>query len=780
MQLGSDTALQQAIDANQRTVIHEFMVDWNRNGLYDHPLSDLTSICDAITLDRSITGTLPVETTLVEGFSAAQLQVTLSGTREGDAQGIALLLSPYRADSPLFGQGSSLTPCKWSVGLQTLTGSNPLIRQFTGFLVNKQVRSKDRSIVLTCRDGVELLHKQINLPLFIQFDTQIATNATRINSQWVLDYVLRQNGIYQSPPMHAKCIFSVTGHGAMIPERGHQARTAGMSGVCTEADPIQVPGRWGIACNGNGQFCQIYFARGNGEFAPLPNRSWSVQFQANADGFAAQRNSNGEAVLAICTGRSMFGPGTTTMAIRIARTGLIWTDFYNAASLVQSISHSTIVGPGWSDVFVTVDFLGATLNNCTISTPNQTTTGINLSTLSLTPFTMTGACGISYSSPYPIQNLQVCDATGLSSGATLYNPTTFVSQCDLDPGLNEFWSLPIVRGEDSWELLKSVVGAEYGAIGFSEQGRLYFRNRRTARRQNLALNKTITDDPALKDLVVSEVAGQVRNSISTLTTPLLSGTHYGVVWEIKDPYQLPLWPGINWFSFTPDKPGIFDDNTDDGTGSQLTWDSFPDVATAFVVVNRTTLVEIAGVKVNWYVDYAAQELGVDTIKVSVNVPGTQIAIFATTGGAPAFKFGALVASARATITQAYKRQSSIAIYNEQTLKMDQASATRWWQVQSPVQTIALGLLKDLKRPIPLLDPIPIVGDPRLQLQDTVRVVDDQGLGGPIDCGLLSIRTDWSGGGGLGQNLILRPFASPGTWILGHAERSILGVTTKLG
>jgi hypothetical protein len=339
--------------------------------------------------------------------------------------------------------------------------------------------------------------------------------------------------------------------------------------------------------------------------------------------------------------------------------------------------------------------------------------------------------------------------------------------------------LPIVRGEDSWELLKSVVGAEYGAIGFTEQGRLYFRNRRTARKQNLALNKTITDDQSLKDLAVSEVAGQVRNSIVTQITPILSGTHYETVWEIKDPYQLPLPPGISWFSFTPDKTGVYDDTGDDVQGTQFGWDNLLDAATAFVVVNRNTLVEIPGVKLNYYVDYAAQELGVDNIKVSVNVPGTQPAIFATTGGAPAFKFGALVASNRATITQAYKRQSSIAIYTEQVLKLDQPSAGRWWQVQSPVQTIALGLLKDLKRPIPILDPIPITGDPRLQLQDTVRVLDDPGLGGPIDCGALSVRTDWSGGG-LSQNLILRPFASPGTWILGHAERSILGVTTKLG
>lgn len=778
MQFSGDTALQTAIESNQRTIFHEFMVDWNRNGLYDHSLSDLTEVCESISLERGITGSLPAETTLIEGFSAAQLTVSLGGRRSGDVLQLAQALSPYRTDSPLYGVDRGLVPCKWSVGVRTSTGSNPLIRKFTGYLVTPKVESKSRTVTLICRDGVELLHKQLNLPLFAHFDYQLPITSQRINSQWVIDYALRQNGIYQSPPMSQGCIFSVTGHGGMIPERGHQARTVGVSGVLTESDPIYVPGRWGIAYNGGSQFCSFFAARANGQFAPVPGWTWVIQFQAFGDSIPLQRNPNGEPVVTLGTGRSTLASGSTTMRVRVDRTGLVWVDFYNGSTQVFSRSTSSVSLSGWTNVFISVDFLGATLNNCNIGAPNFSSNGNDLSGLSLNPITLAGSCTVSYAAPYPVQNIQISGSTSISAATMLYD-TAFASQCDLDPGLNEFYSLPVIRGEDSWELLKSVVGAEYGVIGFSEQGRLYFKNRDTARRQNLAINRTLTADNALGDLILSDPAGQIRNSISTQTNVLLRGSKLETVWSIKDPTELPLVPGTTYFTFIPDHPGSFDDLNENQTGSQLAWDTFTDVATKFVVVNQTTLAEISGVIVNYFVDYVAQEQGLDQILVKVDMPGVAIGMFATTTGQPAFKYGAFVASNRATVTQAYKRQSSIDKYGEQVLKLDSGTFGRWWQIQSSIQRVALGLLKDLKRPTSILEPIPIPGDPRLQLQDTVRVRDDHGLGGPIDCGVLLIRTSWTNGK-LEDTLTLKPFAPAGTWILGHPDRSILGVTTTLG
>lgn len=46
MQNAGDTALATAVDSADRYVIHKLEVDWNRDGLYTHALSDLTSVVD--------------------------------------------------------------------------------------------------------------------------------------------------------------------------------------------------------------------------------------------------------------------------------------------------------------------------------------------------------------------------------------------------------------------------------------------------------------------------------------------------------------------------------------------------------------------------------------------------------------------------------------------------------------------------------------------------------------------------------------------------------------
>jgi hypothetical protein len=68
-----------AIEAIDRVPIYSLKADWNRNGLYDHVLSDLTDLVEEVQVGRALSGTLPVEVGLVEGYSSAELTVKLSG-----------------------------------------------------------------------------------------------------------------------------------------------------------------------------------------------------------------------------------------------------------------------------------------------------------------------------------------------------------------------------------------------------------------------------------------------------------------------------------------------------------------------------------------------------------------------------------------------------------------------------------------------------------------------------------------------------------------------------
>ncbi|MFD1050773.1 hypothetical protein ACFQ1S_37210, partial [Kibdelosporangium lantanae] len=79
---GGDAA-EAAITSRERHIRIKVEVDWNKNGTFDHALSDLSPYVSAATTDRSLRGSAPEELLLIEGASAAELSLTLYGTFQG-------------------------------------------------------------------------------------------------------------------------------------------------------------------------------------------------------------------------------------------------------------------------------------------------------------------------------------------------------------------------------------------------------------------------------------------------------------------------------------------------------------------------------------------------------------------------------------------------------------------------------------------------------------------------------------------------------------------------
>lgn len=776
MQLPNDAALAAAVASNNRVVVSELKADWNRDGLYAHALSDLTEWVESVSVQRDIIGTLPEETTTIEGFIGAQLDFTLSGTRPRDSKDVVQLLSPLRADSPLYGDSRTGIPIKWRLGMQTAAGTIPMMDQFTGTISAFRADSGARTVVVSCLDGIESLHAPINLPVFQNPDwesNQTRLGQYRINSHWVIDYVLRQNGIYQSPPMQPGCIYSATGHGSMVPELGHQFTLFTKQGTFTEDDTSTVPGKWGYAYNGTGKFMSVWSARANAAFTPTVGRSWLIQLMVYGPGVPLQISATGDFVVTISTDSSLFAPGATTLAYRIARTGQMFADFYNGASLINTIAGPSVssVG-GWQYCFVLVDFAGATLNNCAVSFPNESHSGVNLTGLSLAPVTypypavMTGA-------GFPVQNIQINDATGI---APPFYDTSFVSQCDLDIGLNEFPALPLVRGSDSLDVLKSVIGSEFGVGGFSESGRFYFRNRNTVRKNNLQISRAYTADQNLQ-LAASEPPGSVRNSVTTKVRASFRVSAYQEVWTPSSTEDFQILPGTNTFRVTLDRPCLLNDFSPLTFTSMAFWDVEPTPSQSHKFHAIDSLNNpVPGVTVAVRFDPVALAQGRDEVIITVTSPIADTVRFSTTDGRPALSIDGLPAVDGAETLQTYERANSIARFRRQVLPLD---LDPWRQLQKFQQPIALGLLKDLKAPIPIFDQIQVVGDPRSQLQDSLQLGDTEGLGGPVTVGIEALRRDLSGGK-LTDQLTVRMFSRPGRWILGDPVLSILGSTTILG
>jgi hypothetical protein len=779
VQLATDTALAAAVEGPDRVVVHKLEADWNRNGLYDHALSDLTEWVVSVGNQRDMLGSLPEQTTIIEGFISAKLDVTLQGSRNGDGgKDVVDLLSTLRTDSPLYGQARTGVAIRWRIGIATAAGTVPMIDQFTGTISTFKADNAPRQVTLSCLDGTDRLHNPINLPVYglYNWDTNLIqqqpqSGKFRINSHWVIDYVLRQNGIYQSPPNMPGCIYSATGHGSLIPEIGHQFDLSGVDGVFADSDSSVVPGKWGYAFSGGPKFFAQWFSKADAAFNPVVNRSYLFQAMVDYSVVPNQRPASSGTVFAIGSDRSLFAPGSISLAIRVLATGRIVAEFYNGSSIVVTVNGPVLTAPIWTQVWVKVDF-GATLANSVVSFPTLTVNPVNLSALTSTPVVWPFATVLTQNS-FPITNLQFADVTGLGA-TTLYDPTAWVSQCDLDVGLNEFVSLPIIRGSDSLNVLKSVVGSEFGVAGFTEAGRFFFKNRNTLRKNNLAIDKVYNSDTNLQQASVQEQAGQIRNSIVAKTKYVSRPSAYRQVFTLQNFNDIQAPSGTSIFKVTLSDPCLLNEGSD--LLVENPWSGNFGFGHKFHTIDPFSADVLTGVAVAVWTDPVALAQGRDEAFFRVTNTNLNTVRFGTTTGQVALEVAGLPNVDSPEEVRAYERASSIAKYGRQTLELE---ADPWRQLQAFVGPLATSLLKDLKAPVPLLNPITTVGDPRVQLADTALLQDLMGIGGPLQVGVYSIQRTISDRK-LTDVLVVRAYGTLSRWILGHPTLSVLGQTTIPG
>jgi hypothetical protein len=790
VQMAGDASLAAAVEADDRTLVWKFEVDWGRTGLYNHALSDLTSLVKSVTISRDVNSSLPQEATFVEGFLAAQLQVVIGGTRAGDSEPIARLLSPWNAVGPLFGDGRVAIAVRAYIGHRVASGVETQVQQFTGVVTTCRVDSRTGDVAFGCLDPSSNVRAAIDLPLWALEKGSVRQPADdyRINSQWLIDYILRRNGLYMTPPPQQGCIFSATGHGSLIPEIGHNGFQDGWGslGFCTEQDQVYFPGRsgWGLAYGGGPTFVPGNFARGLGGFKPLPG--YAITFQAQIDfSHVADRWPGGLGQWCIYSSDS-FVLGANGAGINIRN--LITTGgqqrclIYSGITLVADLGGPTYALSGWQNVWVRIDF-GTPLSASTITFPGASPVVINLSAIDITKEIWDSPC-ITWAPPFPMSDLQVCNATGLAAGATLYDPTTWVPQVELDTGLNDLTGLPIRRGVDSWTLLKEIVGAEFGILGFDETGKCVFKNRDTVRRQNLTVEKTLTQEKLITDLALTEQTEAVRNNVTATVVSrritAWSGQQEQIVFRLADANSVVCPPGISRHSITLDMPAWVEDTKIVFQELSSNWppnENQMNGASRFAAVRlNDNAVEQSGVDVN---TYTTPQL--DVIEIEVNNPGTFDIVFATTTGEAALWIIGRAYSDLNVSDFSLTSPSSIERYGEKTFELPLGD---WYQRMSSVTTIARSLLKDLRVPVPIVDDLKIVGDCRLQLQDTTTVQDDTVLGGPMYTTVsgitrqLIVQDQQTGAAKLTDQLVVRPFAAPGKWILGHPEWSVLGSTTR--
>lgn len=771
MQFSGDTALAAAIDANDRILVHKVEFDWNQNGLYDHYLADLSMLVEDIRIESALSGTLPEECTLTEGFQSSKMTLTLSGIRPDDIGDIAQLLSPYQTLSYLYGSEFVGIAVRCYLTVRKADGTDTLVPQFVGRVVEINVKGATRQVMVTALDNAERCHNEITLPIMAMstwFDQNPIADGSmywRQNTQWVIDFALRKCGFYQSPSAPPTVMYSATCHGSATPEVGYGFQPWIIRGASPSPGEWYVPGVYGLAMNGSSKFESYWVGTATALFEPKSGDStneWSIQFLAKfGAGTAKHVLSQGYVVVMSSGGAPWTG---TSMAVRVdTNTGATSVEFWDGGVFKHTVAGPTFAADGWHHLAVKVKFNN--LTNATITWKGQSPTTNDISGIPASP--SIGLAIIQTIFPFPVQCLQIEKA----ASATWYDTGTFVPTANLDAGLNHFISMPEVVKEEAWSVIQTAAESEFGTVGFDESGKAYFRNRNTLRSGNLVVEKTVTADSTLLDYSVAQKIESVRNVVTTSATPRWE-TSAKTIWEITElDYRPFITSGYHPIQATLKAPYRFLASHTLTGYSSADWENL-NPEEGFVAYDPYTATEVSAST------YVAVSLNSDGWSFRIDVVNQVInpIAFQTADGAPALRVLGFPIENLNAIGTTYRRQSSIDRYGERPLVLP---TNPYVQDPTSYEPIVLSLLKDLKAPVPVMDRIPVVGDPRLQLGDTVDIADPGGIGSTVTASVIGI-TRTLAGGKLTDEITPRPVGAPGSWILGHATRSILASTTILG
>jgi hypothetical protein len=757
MQTASGT-LAAAIAATVRKPIHRVSVDWDKDGYGPATgIDGLTGRVVSITLERTLKGDLPDQVRLAEGYAAAQVTLELAGDPgrpgEPDAAGY---FSRFNTASPLTGKERLHRPITVELGMQGTAGPEYL-PAFTGLTSALPVDSKARTAQLVALDGAENLRAKVNVPTVVADD--LGSVRPGLGGGWLIDYILRRNAIYATPPGRAAVRMLATMRGSAYPEVGAISSVKGSGGAAAQftADDRLAMGaavgeqyRYTPAGNlsvndGGGILIELAESRvDTGGIIHLTNGSDDVAIWRDAatDKLkAGVRRNGGGAWDGTLLGPSLphttpgayigvhfaFAAGTITVTWRV-----------NATSTSGTIASVTQDGrPPLTSVRVA---------EAPIATPGAAAT------------LATGALG----------QVQV---TAEATPGTWGN--AFVPTAVLDPSLNKLTGILPSDARDSAGLITEVAAAEQGMFFFTEAGLARFRNRAWwASAEGQTVQATLTAQANLTDLAYDDNLDAVRNSVTARAVPVVVGPVTDVwtsppgatllarssivIWVdfqativaldtlIRQYYGTPRPHGQSRIRANTNRAG---DGTDWNTGGfTARWDLITATTAKITLTNNnaTTL-------------YLVEPGGAGGLVLAGRVVGQLLGGQTVTGNA---------SGSAITATD----QPSIDEYGEQTLDLPD---NPWRQDADSVAGLVGEICGQTCRPRPVLTNIGVVGDPRLQLGDRVRIQDPQGLHIDGEYWITGISTTKSGGK-LAQRITARQATTVLRWGVGRWDVNTWG------
>ena len=799
MQTHGGSSAEAAILGNQRTFINRLRVDWNKNGKFDHALSDLSGFSDDVSVDRALTGSAPPEILLIEGSSSAQLRFTISGDYKG--MSFPSVFSRYNRASPFYGKAIVSSEVTWSILVETSTGIVEY-PQFRGIIRTVTPNRKDNTVTITALDYVEELRKPVILPSWAISEEHV--NYGEIDSQlcrshWVIDSCLRLCNTSPSntrprykeeqglPADGAEGVqFFLSGNGSYLPTvwlvDNLNASTFPAAGKAmyqqtnqvNPKSPTGTPRPWGFAGLGT-PVQQRYGTPGDQGIIRywVTDRDGINPWSAHYLGFTLNTNgTNADAyktvsqfsVLEIAIGYRLY------LYIDISA-GKVRTRIHNQFNDVHTsgpwynipTDKENVYITAWWDLSertgtrsslrvgdtytaVTTHFSGPPPRNSNIEQRydqigGRVTLGQALS-----------VADIFYSSRnYYGSTLNEGEAVAVPKRAAV-----------LDQGLNRFSHMPSGgKARDAWDIIKEVASAEFGSVFWDETGIFRFWNyQRMLQKQNTVVRHFTLDH--VSGFQMTDSTDSIRNVYTVTTTRRRSLTGINRVFDAQD---------VNQF-YVPARTTKFFNLYVADIVSPLTFlmakhDTMPDgpvgVPEWTDLVNHGYCVQYK-FPIGWYED--PTRAGVD-IYVYFNTLGHLTVriwngwyedIRLAAGGTSAdgsfdnsraaFRIGGSKIVSSDSLSFMTRNPASITKYGARNLPLQ----GDWYQDTSNSAQMMSVLMPRTAEPIPATDAVQIAGDPRLQMGDTIAVTDPDGFGTGIKLQILGISRSLKRSSGLTDRL----------------------------
>lgn len=777
----------EAITARERHFTARLLVDWNRDGKFDHPLSDLSRFASRITTDRALKGSAPEEITLIEGASAAELTATLSGWHDGLS--LVEVFAPYNGKSPFYDRDIIGAEVTYAIELHTAYGT-VTYPQFTGLI---RVLDPDRganTVELECLDRVEMLRRPVRFPkwaLSQYWEERGRKRAQLTDSQWIIDTCLRQCDV--SPTPYRPTLKSelglgpdaldgvhlwVSGTGSHLPTVGWLDNSTAQTFPHTEATGVEMFDLGG----------DVHPASPEPDTRPLCLTGLADSPDVTLKYWASDRdlmNAGGThyAGFTLVTDSTPGGSyyqraDTTVLSIRIGsqremrvrlRNGQVWGELVYLPDRTVFASNPVAVPSGQPSVPVTVILDHTTRTGCRLwvkaganALPAYQTVAAPYDGRDLDD-EVKGL--ITVNRRVKLQDL--CYAT-----RNIYGPNTDTSSLRrnaaypavLDSGRNRLTYLPAnLQGRDAWDVITGVAGAEFGSVFWDESGVFHFWNYDTilAHQQDTVRVLSLDDVEGLK---ARRWLDSVRNIWSVECGRKTAS--YGIVYESRsvDEFYVPggtskvfrIWVGdvlcadpwripkhTSWQSGFPQ----WNDGVLSGYCVQYLINGVWQESEYRIEDGPTCYFDVEGYLV-----------------VNVYNGWDEPVRFAMNGDRPAFRVSGTRILDADPLVFTTQYQDSINTYGGRNIRL----SGDWYQDEFQSRTMLAALAARTTKPIPATEAITIAGDPRLQLGDTIEIADPHGMGEQFRLQVFGIRRTFDVDNGLTDELTVEILEPPGAGV----------------